>query len=233
MFSDGPRTSSDELNLLPPPELNTPLWRSLARNLHDFFAPEHLPPLQLTSKPVKVGMLVGDIIDLPWYRTIFTNLGDVVTPETLPPLQLESQPVEVELISDQGPWWGSLLRNLADRVAPEKLPPLYLTSRPVKLEGYSDWLLTPRWSEAIETPKVFLPDAPPAPLRPLTALPPLRTQLIDIAPLVTPVVDRDLNHELFQRLTHTLRRAHLREGIWLGLAAAEVIFLVVLKFVKF
>ncbi len=232
MFSDGPRTT-DELNLLPPPELNRPLWRSLLTNLRDAFAPEKLPPLVLTSKPVDVGMLVGDIIDLPWYRTIFTNIGNVVSPETLPPLELESQPVEVELISDQGPWWGSLLRNLADRIAPEKLPALHLTSRPWKPEMESDWLIVPRWSAVIDTPKMFLPDLPSAPLRPLPALPPLRTQMIDIAPLVEPVVDRDLNHELVGQLTRTLRRAHLREGIWLGLAAAEIIFLAVLRFVRF
>ena len=59
------------------------------------------------------------------------------------------------------------------------------------------------------------------------------TAMIDIAPLVQPVVDRDLNHELLSQLTRTLRRAHLREGIWLGLAAAEIIFLAMLRWVRF
>ena len=82
----------------------------------DRYFPEKLPPLQISSRPVNVGMLIGDIVSLPWYRTVFTNLGNVIAPETLPPLELESRPVDVgELISDQMGhlWWTSLLRNLA------------------------------------------------------------------------------------------------------------------------
>ena len=111
-----------------------PLWKSLLRNLRDRFFPEKLPPLQLTSRPVNTGMLIGDAVSLPWYRTVFTNLGNVINPEVLPPLELESRPMDVgELVSDQmgHMWWSSLLRNLADRVAPERLPPLQLTSAPV------------------------------------------------------------------------------------------------------
>ena len=48
------------LDLLPPPSLTRPLWRSLVGNLRDTLAPEKLPPLQLTSRPVKVGLLLGD-----------------------------------------------------------------------------------------------------------------------------------------------------------------------------
>src|SRR5215472_2739860 len=114
------RASQDrELNLLPPPELNVSLLRSLFANLRDSILPERLPPLQLTSRPVNVGMLVGDILEVPWYRTILSNLGDAISPEILPPLQLESQPVDVELISDLPGWWRSLLRNLADAAAPD------------------------------------------------------------------------------------------------------------------
>jgi hypothetical protein len=234
MLFDRPQASNanpDDLNLLPPPSLNVPLWRSLRDNLQDWLSPEQLPPLQLTSKPVNVGMLVGDIIALPWFRTIFTNIGDVITPETLPPLQLESQPVDVDLISDQPGWWGSLLRNLADRLAPERLPPLYLTSRPVQPEMESDWLIVPRWSAVIDGPKAFLPDAP-APPRPLPRVAPVRTVLVDIAPLVAPVVDRDLSRELAATLRRTLHRGHIREAVWLGLATAEIIFLVALHFAR-
>src|SRR5208337_4600815 len=106
------------------------LWRRLWAHLQDKLAPEKLPPLQLTSRPVNVGMLASDRLSLPWYRTVFTNVGDVISPETLPPLELESQPADVgELISDQmsHPWWSSLLRNLADAAAPERQPVLQLT----------------------------------------------------------------------------------------------------------
>ncbi|MGA8489836.1 MAG: hypothetical protein WB711_05400, partial [Terriglobales bacterium] len=84
--SDGP-----ELDLLLPGGWNRPLRKRLLDDLRDVISPEKLPPLRLTSRPVDVGMLAGDILSLPWYRTVFTNLGDVISPETLPPLQLESR----------------------------------------------------------------------------------------------------------------------------------------------
>src|ERR1035437_1389370 len=99
-----------ELDFSPPEELIVPLWRSLLLNVLDRLSPERLPPLQLTSKPVDVGILVGDLVDLPWYRTVFTNLGDVISPETLPPLELESRPVDVgEITSDRmlESWWAT------------------------------------------------------------------------------------------------------------------------------
>ena len=65
------------LDLLPPPSLTQPLWRSLAGNLRDTLAPEKLPPLELTSRPVYVGLPLGERLRLPWFRTVFTNIGDV------------------------------------------------------------------------------------------------------------------------------------------------------------
>src|SRR4051794_26189827 len=76
-----------DLDFSPPEGLTLSLWRSLLINFADRFAPERLPPLQLTSKPVPV-MLPGELFELPWYRTIFSNIADVVSPETLPPLEL-------------------------------------------------------------------------------------------------------------------------------------------------
>src|SRR5450432_3170183 len=151
------------LDLLPPASLTQPLWRSLVGNLRDTLAPAKLPPLELTSRPVNVGLLLGDRLRLSWFRTVFTNIGDVLSPETLPPLELESRPVDVgELITDQLShfWWGSLLRNLADRVAPEALPTLNLTSKPILDIIPKSWILLPLWSEVVDTPKVFYPDKP-------------------------------------------------------------------------
>ncbi len=121
-----PATAAAEipLDLLPPPSLTQPLWRSLVGNFRDTFAPTKLPPLVLTARPVDVGLPLGERLRLPWFRTVFTNIGDVISPETLPPLELESRPVDVgELITDQLShfWWASLLRNLA---AHRKLCPL-------------------------------------------------------------------------------------------------------------
>jgi hypothetical protein len=82
--------TDQDLDLAPPEEITRPLWKSLIRNFRDRFLPDNLPPLYLTSRPVNLGMLLGDFLVLPWYRTVFTNLGDVISPETMPPLQLES-----------------------------------------------------------------------------------------------------------------------------------------------
>jgi hypothetical protein len=146
-----------EIDLLLPGNFYHPLWKRLLFHLRDRWFPEKLPPLHLTSRPINIGMLVGDVVSLPWYRTIFTNIGNVITPETLPPLELESHPVDVgELISDQMShlWWTSLLRNLADRVAPERLPPLNLSSKPVDTSLRSDPVQVVRWSSVIPLPKV-------------------------------------------------------------------------------
>jgi hypothetical protein len=214
------------LDLLPPPSLTQPLWRSLAANLRDTLAPPKLPPLQLESRPVDVGLLLGDRLSLSWIRTIFTNIGDVVSPETLPPLELESHPVDVgELVTDQLShfWWASLLRNLADRVAPEKMPALDLTAKPIRDVIPKAWLLLPSWSEVISTPKVFYADKPateraahlPAPPKPVALQPEVRAVPAD--PMAADLV-RDI------------RRSRIRRRIWICLATAQTIYLIVMVF---
>ncbi|PSH05123.1 MAG: energy transducer TonB [Acidobacteria bacterium] len=49
-----------ELNLLLREEINPPLWQSLATNFRDTLFPKKLPPLQLTSRPIKVNDIWGD-----------------------------------------------------------------------------------------------------------------------------------------------------------------------------
>jgi hypothetical protein len=169
-------------------------------------------------------MLVSDRLSLPWYRTVFTNLGDVISPETLPPLELESRPIDVgELIADQmsRPWWASLLRNLADQVAPEKMPPLELTAKPMEVGfGSSSMLLFP-WSSVITTPKVFLPDKPkPKPEYELT-LPkpdPLKAKRETREAEVLRVVEADLKRDLHWSI--------LRQRVWIGVVALEILTLV-------
>ena len=204
------------------------MWRSLLLNLIDRVSPERLPPLQLTSKPVDVGISAGDLVALPWYRTIFSNLADVISPEILPPLQLESTPVDVgELVGDDlaHGWWHSLMGGLRDRLSPEKLPALELTSRPVAAFGADASLQILDWSSLLATPKVFLPDAPrdtaavaalpeaaPAPAEPAATAP---------SPLLLAVR---------MQLGRDLGRTRFRRRIWIGLAAAEAVFLLVVLF---
>jgi len=55
-----PLAAVPELNLLLKNEtLDTPIWKSLFRNLDEFFFPKKLPPLVLTSKPVPVKDIWG------------------------------------------------------------------------------------------------------------------------------------------------------------------------------
>ena len=209
------------LDLLPPMGLTQPLWRSLVGNLRDTFAPEKLPPLHLTSRPVDTGLALGERLRMPWFRTVFTNIGDVISPETLPPLELESRPVDVgELITDQLShfWWGSLLRNLADRVAPEAQPKLNLTAKPILDIIPKSWILLPMWSEVVDTPKVFYPD------KPKTAE---SVRPVNLQPVVVPVEKRDPIPELTAAdLLRDIRRSRIRQRIWVGLAAAQVVYMV-------
>jgi hypothetical protein len=217
-----------DLDFAPPEELTLPLWRSLVLNVIDRVAPERLPPLQLTSRPVDVGLMVGDLMELPWYRTVFTNIADVVSPEMLPPLQLESHPIDVgELLGDEiaHPWWVSLLGNLRDRMAPEKLPPLELTSEPVKAYAADTWLQIMDWSSLIDGPKVYLPDAP----QPAATY--SGTQELMTAPAVAAPVNPDMLVVEMQ-FKRDISRSRLRQKIWISLVAAEAVFLIV-AIVKF
>ncbi len=214
-------SAEPELNLLPPKSLSIPLWRSLLANVLDRVSPEKFPPLMLTSRPVDVGMLVGDIVDLPWYRTIFTNLGDVISPEVLPPLQLESRPVDIgELLDDdlRHGWWVSLLGNLRDALSPE--PAAAVTARPFDPGGMKGWMQLPSWSAVIDGPKIFLPDPPEVEGR-RQQLPPL--------PFTPPKpIEMDPELVLLERqLKKDLRVARFREAVWVSLFAAEMIYLLV------
>ncbi len=215
-----------DLDFSPPEELERPLWRSLLINLADRFAPERLPPLQLSSKPVDV-ILLADTLELPWYRTVFTNIGDVVSPEKLPPLDLESRPVDVgELLGDDlnHGWWDSLLQNLRDRLAPEKLPVLQLSSHPVPGFGAESNLQILDWSILIEGPKVFRADAP----RPTSLGAGLEQTLPSAVPETAPVHPGLLAARSL--LVRDIGRTRFRRKIWIALAAAEAIFLLVAIF---
>jgi hypothetical protein len=219
--------TANELDLSPPEDLSRPLWKSLIRNFRDRFLPDQLPPLYLTSRPVNLGMLLGDFLVLPWYWTVFTNLGDVISPETQPPLQLESRPVDVgELIGDTmaRPWWSSLLRSLADSIAPEKLPPLDVTWESANPIVPSQALLLTAWSNVISTPKVFLPDKAKPVITP--ASPGLRPEPVAAPDPATVAFVYDLERDMLR----DLRRSRRRERFLIAVFAAELIVLVVGSF---
>jgi hypothetical protein len=216
-----------DLDFSPPEGLTLPLWRSLLINFADRFAPERLPPLQLTSTPVDVGILEGDLLNLPWYRTVFTNLGDVISPEILPPLQLESRPVDVgELLGDElsHGWWDSLLQSVRDKLSPEKLPPLQLTSHAVAKFGAESNLQILDWSTLIAGPKIFLADAP----QPEYTSTGVEYQPVSPAPKAV-MVDPALVIARTQ-LTRDIGSSRFRRKIWISLAAAEAVFLLVALF---
>lgn len=211
------------IELLPPASLHVPLWKSLAGNLRHTFAPEKFPPLQLSSRPIDLGVPLGERLRSPWFRTIFTNLGDVISPEALPPLELESVPVDVgEIISDQLShlWFSSLLRNLADRLVPERLPKLELTSKPFENIVSETWLLMPRWSDVISTPKVFYPDKPKAAASSVVI--PLPISATTAGPAMPP------RNPTEAALIRDVRRSRIRGFVWMGIAAVQVIYLVVI-----
>ena len=212
----------------PPQGLTISLWRSLLINMADRFAPERLPPLELTSKPVDVGILEGDLLELPWYRTVFTNISDVVSPEILPPLQLESRPVDVgELLGDEisHGWWNSLLQNLRDRLSPERPAPLDLTSHPIAAFGADSSLQILDWSSLITGPKVFRSD--PAPLTPSISgsFEQATTENVPEAAPVDPVL-----LAARMQLVRDIGRSRFRRWIWISLAAAEAVFFLVAIF---
>ncbi len=219
----------NNLDIAPPEELTISLWRSLLLNVIDRVAPERLPPLQLTSKPIDVGMLFGDRLQRPWYRTIFTNIADVVSPEILPALELTSSPIDIgELVGDDiaHPWWHSLLGNLRDRLSPEHLPPLEITAEPVEAYGANTWLQVLDWSSLLETPKLYLPDAP----RPDVAYVPV--EAMAEMPVVVPEFAPAIIAAQMQ-FKRDISRSRFRQKIWMSLVAAQVAFLIfaVIKFV--
>jgi hypothetical protein len=217
---------SPDLQFLLPPDFYHSLWRRLPSNVRSVIAPPKYPPLQLSSRPMNLGMLPADRLALPWYRTIFASIGDVLSPETLPPLELESRPIEVdELVSDltSHPWWQSLLRNLADRVAPERQPQLALTSDPVHDVLGTHTLLLANWSTIIKGPKVFLPDAPkPSTTTGALKLPVSLPRLDPVEVEFVNVLERDVRRDL--------RRSRIRQRVWISIAAAQAVFLLVAAF---
>jgi hypothetical protein len=216
-----------DLDLLPPPGMDMPLWRSLLLNLADRISPEKLPPLQLTSRPVDVGLLFGDRLALPWYRTVFANISDVVSTDTAPPLELTSTPVDVgQLLGDEldEGWWRSLMAGLRDRLSPERLPALELTSRPMEAYGAKAWLQVLDWSSLLDTPKVFLPDAEQPASDFAGAI--VSQQFEDVAGPASLSQEQQELIAIQIQFKRDLGLSRFRKRVWIGVVAAEFVGLI-------
>jgi periplasmic protein TonB len=126
-----------ELNFLPPAELDKTVWQSLADNIRSLMHPEKLPPLQLTSKPIaSEGQMLAD--DSLWH-SLRLNFRDRFSPEKLPPLQLTSKPIAdndflPHTDAERG-LFSSLRQGIKTTFFPEKLPPLQLSSKPLRVKN--------------------------------------------------------------------------------------------------
>jgi hypothetical protein len=219
-----------DLDLSPPASIDMSLWRSLILNLADRISPERLPPLELTSKPVDTGMMFGDRLALPWYRTVFTNIADVVSPETGPPLELTSRPVDVgELLGDDlsHGWWASLLDQLRYRLSPEKEAPLALSSAPIAAYGAKSWIQLMDWSSLLDTPKVFLAEAP---TQEAPYIAPEQVAAVASSAAVATVVSSQELWLVQMQFKRDLSRSRFRQKIWITLVAAEAVFLLAYLF---
>jgi hypothetical protein len=79
------------------------------------------------------------------------------------------------------------------------------------------------WSEALSTPKVFYPDKPPVE-------PPARVH--PPKPFSVPLDGREVKSAdpTAADLVRDIRRSRIRKRIWIGLATAQVIYLMVMVF---
>ena len=221
-----------EPNFSPPEGLTVSLWRSLLINFADRFAPERLAPLQLTSKPVPV-MLPGELFEMPWYRTVFGNISDVVSPEHLPPLELTSTPVDVgELLGDElsHGWIDSLLQQLRDKLSPERLPALDLTAQPVAAFGMDASLQLLDWSSLIAGPKIFHADVQQAAVANIPVAMPDPAAPAVVSMIAELASANPLTMSTRSQLVRDIGRTRFRRKIWISLATAEAVFLLVAIF---
>jgi hypothetical protein len=101
---------------------------------------------------------------------------------------------------------------------------LQLTAKPILDIIPKSWILLPMWSEVVDTPKVFSPDKPKtaAPVRPVNLQP------------VTVSVERQVlkGEPTAADLMRDIRRSRIRQRIWIGVAAVQIVYMVALALGK-
>ena len=88
---------------------------SLIQAIKELISPPKLPPLHLTSHPVK-----QEELDAAGDDSLLLAPDDHLGHLLVEP--------------NKGGWWGSLYKSVKDVISPRKLPPLQLTSQPVKVQ---------------------------------------------------------------------------------------------------
>jgi hypothetical protein len=99
------------------------------------------------------------------------------------------------------------------------MPALNLTSKPILDIIPKSWILLPLWSEVVDTPKVFYPDKP----KPADAMRPANLQPV---PLPEEKLEALVAEPTAADLLRDLRRSRIRQRVWIGLATAQVLYMV-------
>jgi len=98
------------------------------------------------------------------------------------------------------------------------MPALNLTSKPILDIIPKSWILLPLWSEVVDTPKVFYPDKP----KPADAMRPANLQPVALPEEREALVAEPTAGDLLR----DLRRSRIRQRIWIGMATAQVLYMV-------
>ncbi len=212
-----------DIDLLLPREFYESMPRRLARH---FAEPNsnHLPPLRLTSRPVRVAWL--EDVNQPLLPSLAENFKALFFPDHRP-LNLTSQPVPVpDLGIDRG-LPASLAQNIKDRLFPEELSPLHLTSVPVNLppdhfgESLWEFLNAQLQKDYVPKPRPVTEDAAGAAAVPWrgaigrSAIGRKQPEFYDVPSLLLQLKD-------------DLTRSRQREAAWVSIIAHLVIVLAII-----
>jgi hypothetical protein len=84
------------------------------------------------------------------------------------------------------------------------------------------------WSEVVDTPKVFYPDKP----KPADALRPVNLQPLPLPPEREALIEALVREPTAADLLRDIRRSRIRQRIWVGLAAAQILCMVAMALGK-
>ncbi len=169
-----PKSEQDDLHLLPQTSMDESLWSSLRDNIRAAFFPEKLPPLELTSRPVKVKDIWGEYS----YKKESAGVSLVVHIAMVAGL-VGLSIMGAKAIKQEKP------REIVTLIAPDLTPPLPMTKKNERSSGGGggggdrDKLQAPKGKlpkQALEqiTPPVMVirNDHPKLPVEPTVVVPP-------------------------------------------------------------
>ncbi len=168
-----PPQQDEELHLLPQTTMDESLWASLRENIRAAFFPEKLPPLELTSRPVKV----REIWDRDTYKKESAGVSLVVHVAMIAGLIAVS--IMGAKVVKQAP------KQIVTLIAPDLTPQLPMTKKSAQTSGGGggggdrDKLQAPKGKlpkaamEQITPPAMVIRnDKPKLPVEPTVVLPP-------------------------------------------------------------